>query len=90
MSRKMQRLFSPPARPFLGSPQSQGRAPIAAIPGLIPAYEAAGMSRRVAPLAFQVIALPSEIEPDDRVTRAMALRLGFIAERCKGLRHRAM
>jgi hypothetical protein len=32
----------------------------------------------------------SEIEPDNRVTRTMALRLGFIAERCKDLRHRAM
>ena len=44
-----------PAPPF-GLPHSQGRAPIAAIPGLIPAYEAAGISRRVAPLAFHVIA----------------------------------
>ena len=40
-----------------GLPQSQGRAPIATIPGLIPAYEAAGISRCVASLAFQVIAL---------------------------------
>ena len=42
-----------------GLPQAQRRAPIAAIPGLIPAYEAAGISRCVAPLAFQVIAPPS-------------------------------
>ena len=64
-----------------GLPPSQRRAPIAAIPGLFPAYEAAGISRGVASLTFQVIAPSSEIEPDNRVARTMALRLGFIAER---------
>src|SRR5437879_5719357 len=73
-----------------GLPQSQARAPIAAIPGLVPAYEAASISRRVAPLTFQVIAPAPEIEPDDRVLGTMAFRLGYIAERCKGLRHRAV
>lgn len=76
--------------PGSGLPQSQERAPIAAIPGLIPACEAAGISRRVAPLTFQVIAPSSEIEPDNRILGAMALRLGFIAERRKALRHRAV
>ena len=83
-------LGSTSGTPGLGLPQSQGRAPIAAVPGLVPAYEAAGIARRVAPLTFQVIALCSEIEPDDRVPRTMALRLGLVAERCKGLRHRAV
>ncbi len=83
-------LGSTSGTPGSGLPQSQGRAPIAAVPGLVPAYEAAGIARRVAPLTFQVIALCSEIEPDDRVPRTMALRLGLVAERCKGLRHRAV
>ena len=64
-----------------GLPPPQRRAPIAAILGLFPAYEAAGISRGVASLTFQVIAPSSEIEPDNRVARTMALRLGFIAER---------
>ena len=73
-----------------GLPQTQGRAPIGAIPGLIPAYEAAAISRCVAPLAFQVIAPSCKIEPDDRVVGTMALRLGFIAKWRKALRYRAM
>jgi hypothetical protein len=41
-------------------------------------------------MTLQVIPSALEIEPDDHVPGAMALRLGFIAERCKNLRHRAM
>ena len=71
-------------------PQSQERAPVAAIPGLLPAYEAARKSRRVAFLTLHVIAPSSEIEPDDRVLGTMALRLGLIAERRKSLCNRAL
>ena len=63
---------------------------VAAIAGFILAYEAARCSRRVASLTLQVIAPAPEIEPDDRVLGTMALRLGFIAERRKNLRHRAL
>ena len=63
---------------------------VTTVPGLVPANEAAGISRRVAPLSLQVIAPCSEIEPDDRVPGAMALRLGFIAKWREALCYRAM
>ena len=73
-----------------GLSQAEQRATITAIAGFIPADEAAGISRRVAPVTFQVIAPVSEIEPDDGVPGTVALRLEFITEWRQRLRHRAV
>ena len=68
---------------LIGLPKSEQRTAVAAAAGFVPTHEAPGVAPRVAFLPFEVIDPFSKIEPDHDVSRAMSLRLSFIAKRAQ-------
>src|SRR4051794_32317672 len=57
---------------------------MAAAAGFLAAHKTAGAAPRIPLLSLQIIHPPTEVEPDDGIARAIALRLDFIAERRQG------
>jgi hypothetical protein len=69
---------------LIGLPTSEQRAAVTVAAGFVQTHEAPVAALREALLTFEVIAPFSEIEPDHSVTRAMSLRLSFIAKWAQG------
>jgi hypothetical protein len=64
-----------------GLPDSKQGAPEAAGASFLPTNEAARAATPVSLLSLEVIGLLAEIEPDNRITGTVTLRLRFITKR---------
>src|SRR5437016_12999829 len=66
-------------------PQPKQRAAVATGASFLPTCKTSMEAAGVPPLPLGVVDAFSKVEPDDRIRRAMPLRLSFIAKRSKGV-----